>query len=157
MSLQSMENFYNGQNLFVTGGTGFVGKVLIEKLLVAFPNIGNIYVLLRSGKNGESPQHRLQEELIKSKIFTLRKDFRYNFEKLIVISGDMTKPRLGLSDDDYQLLTEKVSIVFHSAATVRFHGPLKKFINHNVLGTQAIMELCRDIKNLQVSFHFLIL
>jgi len=39
--------FYEGQNIFVTGATGFLGKVLLEKLLPACPDVGNIFVLVR--------------------------------------------------------------------------------------------------------------
>ncbi|KAH9511941.1 hypothetical protein DERF_010364 [Dermatophagoides farinae] len=129
--------------------SGFIGKVLIEKLLNSCPDIERIYLLIRSSRDGKSPQQRLEEEIIKSKVFTLRNK-TYDFTKLVAICGDMTKPRLGLSDIDYQTLTDNVSIVFHSAATVRFHGPLKKFVNQNVLGTESVMKLSRDMKKLKI-------
>ena len=149
----SIREFYNGKSIFVTGGSGFIGKVLIEKLLNSCPDIERIYLLIRSSRDGKSPQQRLEEEIIKSKVFTLRNK-TYDFTKLVAICGDMTKPRLGLSDIDYQTLTDNVSIVFHSAATVRFHGPLKKFVNQNVLGTESVMKLSRDMKKLKVNFFF---
>lgn len=52
--------WYNGQSIFITGGTGFMGKVLVEKLLYASPNIGNIYILMRS-KRGKEPEKRIEE------------------------------------------------------------------------------------------------
>lgn len=42
--------FYNNQNVFMTGGTGFLGKVLIEKLLRS-TNVSTIYILVRNKKN----------------------------------------------------------------------------------------------------------
>jgi fatty acyl-CoA reductase len=50
--------FYEGQNIFVTGATGFLGKVLLEKLR-ACPDVGNIFVLVRS-KKGKEPIERVQ-------------------------------------------------------------------------------------------------
>ena len=52
--------FYEGQNIFVTGASGFLGKVLLEKLLRSCPNVGNIFVLVRP-KKGKEPNERVQE------------------------------------------------------------------------------------------------
>jgi fatty acyl-CoA reductase len=51
--------FFEGQNIFVTGATGFLGKVLLEKLLRACPDVGNIFVLLRPKKCKE-PTERVK-------------------------------------------------------------------------------------------------
>ena len=49
---------FAGQNVFMTGGTGFLGKVLIEKLLRSCPDVGTIYMLSRP-KKGKSAQERI--------------------------------------------------------------------------------------------------
>lgn len=46
-----IKEFYSGCDVFITGGTGFMGKVLIEKLARSCPDIGNIYVLVRNRKD----------------------------------------------------------------------------------------------------------
>lgn len=58
----AVADFYRGRHVLVTGGSGFVGKVLIEKLLRACPDIGDIFVLIRPRK-GMSPQERLEAML----------------------------------------------------------------------------------------------
>lgn len=52
--------WYNGKSVFITGATGFMGKVLLEKLLYASPNIENIYILTRL-KKGVEPEKRIEE------------------------------------------------------------------------------------------------
>ncbi|XP_078154590.1 uncharacterized protein LOC144549710, partial [Carex rostrata] len=46
-------NFYKNKSIFITGASGFVGKVLVEKLLRTCSKINKIYVLLRSKKAEE--------------------------------------------------------------------------------------------------------
>lgn len=56
----SVKEYFKEKNIFLTGGNGFIGKILIEKFLRTIPEIGNIYVLIRS-KKGKTPQERLDE------------------------------------------------------------------------------------------------
>ena len=58
----SIAAFYAGRSIFVTGSTGFLGKVLIEKLLRSCPDVGEIFMLIRP-KNGLSIDERLKKML----------------------------------------------------------------------------------------------
>lgn len=51
---------FKGQNILITGGTGFLGKVVVEKFLRCLPNTEQIYMLIRP-KKGKDPKHRLEE------------------------------------------------------------------------------------------------
>lgn len=55
-------NWYAGQNILITGGTGFMGKILIEKLLRSCPDVAGIYLLVRS-KKGKDVGERLEDIL----------------------------------------------------------------------------------------------
>lgn len=46
-----IKEFYDGCDIFITGGSGFMGKVLIEKLLRSCPGINHVYVLMRHRKD----------------------------------------------------------------------------------------------------------
>lgn len=81
-------------------------------------------------------------------------------KKIICISGDISQPLLGLSTCDLEKLIENVTIVFHSAATVRFDQDLREAANLNTLGSKRLWDLCTDMKLLKVNknkFHFLYL
>lgn len=145
-----INQFYRNKSIFITGATGFIGKVLCEKLLGSCPDIGNIYILLRS-RNGKSSQERLND-LLQSKVFTLTSK-KLKVEKLIAVNGDISAPGLGLSSQDRDTLIASVSVVFHSAASVKFHGPLKDFIEQNVYGTRETMKLCREMTKLEVKYY----
>jgi len=66
--------FLAGKNVFITGGTGFLGTVLIERLLSATSEIGNIYLLIR-GKNGYTPESRIAR--LMSKVVSSKNSFAY--------------------------------------------------------------------------------
>ncbi|CAH2101802.1 unnamed protein product [Euphydryas editha] len=145
--------FYSGKNFFITGGTGFVGLCLIEKILRSIPDVGKIYLLMRP-KKGKEISERLQEfpdnPVFEKLLETESKDI---FNKLVPISGDVGSENLGLSAEDRQILIDNVNVVIHSAATLDFEESLKPTVQINVLGTRRIMNLCQQMKNLKVMVH----
>lgn len=54
MAESSIKKFYDGAEIFITGGSGFVGRVLVEKLLRSCEGISKIYLLMRSKKGIEA-------------------------------------------------------------------------------------------------------
>jgi len=74
-SLSNISEFYRDRSIFVTGATGFMGKVLVEKLLRSCPDIKTIYLLMRP-KKGQDILHRLTQEFHKNIVIIF---FRLNF------------------------------------------------------------------------------
>lgn len=56
--LNSVQTFYAGKTVFITGASGFMGKVLIEKLLYSCYEVKEIIILMRP-KRGKSAQERV--------------------------------------------------------------------------------------------------
>ncbi|KAF0726769.1 hypothetical protein AaE_009573 [Aphanomyces astaci] len=154
----SMEQFYAGKGLFVTGGTGFIGKTLIEKLLRSTPDIDKIYVMVRP-KKGRSAHDRLESDIISSPIFNrLRAERPADFDsfirsKLVAIGGDINSASLGMSAQDAQLLIDRVNVVVHSAASVSFNEPLDVAVEMNTLGAMYMLSFSKQIKRLVAYVH----
>ncbi|XP_048488006.1 fatty acyl-CoA reductase 1 isoform X2 [Plutella xylostella] len=146
---------FSGKNVFVTGGTGFMGKVLVEKLLRKCPDIGSIILLVRI-KKGKTPKQRL-EEIFNGPLFEKVRNLRGGvdplLEKMVIVAGDCQLPDLGVSASDRQMLSDCVHIVIHAAATIRFDEELKKAVLLNVRGTKLVVELAKECKKLELFIH----
>ncbi|XP_063923805.1 fatty acyl-CoA reductase wat-like [Zophobas morio] len=143
--------FYDGQNVFITGGTGFMGKVLVEKLLRS-TDVATVFILIREkkGKNVHTRLDDIFDSVFFDRLKTERPKFRH---RVVAIPGDCTITGLGLTITDRQKLLSDVNIVFHAAASVRFDENLKYAYNINVSGTADVVELCRQMKNLKSVVH----
>ncbi|KAG5336095.1 FACR1 reductase, partial [Acromyrmex heyeri] len=144
---KSIPAFYAGQSILLTGPTGFLGKVFIEKILRSCPDVHEIFLLMRS-KTGSNINERLEKILNLPLFEKLRKERPSNFEKLIPISGDVSEKGLGLSATDRQMLVERVTIIIHAAASVRFNNSLKYAMFANTRATRDICILAQSMKNL---------
>lgn len=168
--------FYTGRKVFITGSSGFIGKILVWKLLKSCPDIDTIYVLLRSkrGKNATIRRDELLSYEVGIFLFarttytstyafffhnflpalqifdTFRKENPEVLAKVVAIAGDVAEHNLGLSECDRETLISQVSVVFHSAAILKMDADLRSAINVNTSGTVRLLDLSLEMKNLQV-------
>ncbi|CAD7094220.1 unnamed protein product [Hermetia illucens] len=146
-----MQEFYRKKCVFLTGGTGFFGKIIIEKL-IRVTDIEHIYILIRN-KKGKDVYTRL-EEMFDDPVFDTVKRLKPKFQhKISVIKGDCLLPGLGISPEERILLQQNIDVVFHAAATVRFDEKLKIALGINVCGTREIIGLCRELVKLKAIVH----
>ncbi|XP_025986100.1 fatty acyl-CoA reductase wat isoform X1 [Solenopsis invicta] len=150
--LSPIQEFYYGQTIFITGGTGFMGKLLIEKILRTCPGVTSIYLLVRPKKGKDV--HQRTEEIFDDAVFMKLRDELPKFRhQIVAIAGDCSQPNLGMSAQDRATLIREVSIVFHVAATVRFDEKLKLAVPINVRSTRDVVNLCKEITNLKSFIH----
>ncbi|CAH0385202.1 unnamed protein product [Bemisia tabaci] len=147
-----IQEFYRDATIFLTGGTGFMGKVLVEKLLRSCPHIKHVYLLIRP-KKGKEVHERL-DDIFSDRLFKrLKHEVPKYHHKVSAIAGDCSLPSLGISQQDRDRLIEEVNIIFHGAATVRFNEPLKQALKINVEGTRSILQLAKQVKRLKSVVH----
>ncbi|XP_055382887.1 putative fatty acyl-CoA reductase CG5065 [Condylostylus longicornis] len=146
--------WFAGKNILISGSTGFMGKVLVEKLLRDCPDLKQLYLLIRS-KRGVDPEKR-RDDYFKCEVFQRLLENNNNskiFNKIKLIKGDILETELGLDELDHNELIENVDIVIHCAANVRFDQPLKQIIEMNLGGTEKMLKLAEKIRNLKVFTH----
>jgi nucleoside-diphosphate-sugar epimerase len=60
-----------------------------------------------------------------------------------ILVGDIAKPRLGLSEEDWNSLAERVDVIVHSAALTQWGQPRERYQEINIDGTARVIELAR--------------
>ncbi|KAH8330484.1 hypothetical protein KR067_003931 [Drosophila pandora] len=146
-----IQGFYRNKTVFITGGTGFLGKVVIEKLLRT-TEVKKIYSLTRE-KRGRDIKERV--EIWRNDPFfkTLRETKPSAFDRVLPVAGNCLAPDLGLSEVDRRVLTSEVQIVIHGAATVRFNEPLHVALAINTRASRLMVQLARDMRHLVAYLH----
>lgn len=138
---------YRGKSVLITGGTGFLGTALVEKMLRSLPQLDRLYLVVRPSRE-KGARERFEKDVLKSSAFDrLRAElgdaFAERVSKVRVLEGDVHSPNLGLSGEDLAELSAAVDIVIHSAASVIFDAPLDAAVNSNVRGTLGLLKLAR--------------
>lgn len=110
----------------LTGATGFLGVHILKKLI---DNGIETYCLVRS-------REKLDSQL---------KFYFTDFESPLIhaVTGDIEKEKLGLSDEKYTELADKIDVVFHVAANVHHAGDYADLERTNVTGTMNVIDFAK--------------
>lgn len=125
-----MKNSY----ILLTGGSGLLGQYLIRDLL----RDGHRLAVLLRGSKSRTAQQRLEQimQFWEREAGTL-------LPRPVCLSGDITKPQLGLDDTSQAWVADHVATMFHCAASLTFHEYQGEPWRTNVEGTRNVVEFCQ--------------
>jgi myxalamid-type nonribosomal peptide synthetase MxaA len=128
----------NIRNVLLTGGTGFLGAYVIAEILTT--TNAEIHCLVRP-RRGENSKQRIENQMKRYQVWAGNETWQSAWEnRLHVVDGDVTLPRLGMKDIDYERLSQVVDAIFHGAAHVNFIYPYEALRATNVLGVHEIIQ-----------------
>lgn len=136
-----------GRRIAITGGTGFLGTALAERLLRAVPEC-EIALLVRPGRRGAAD--RVRREILRNNCFDrLRAELGDRFDaemdrRIHVMAGDVGVDGLGLDEAGREVL-RSCQTVIHSAATVSFDSPLDAAVEINLLGPVRVAAALNEL------------
>jgi alcohol-forming fatty acyl-CoA reductase len=125
--------------IFLTGATGLLGGEILKSVLASEPH-ARVIVLVR----GDPARYA---NLIDG---PLRAEFASRVEP---VWGDLEKPGLGLDGRARAAITERMTHVIHSAASIDFALPYAAAHAVNYDGTARVYALAREARHLQAFAH----
>jgi NAD(P)-dependent dehydrogenase (short-subunit alcohol dehydrogenase family) len=114
---------------FVTGGTGFIGKRLVRRLLRR--DAEPVYILIFNG----TPES----------IASLKEFWREASARVTAIAGDISKPNLGIASKDARRLKGKIDHFFHLAAVYDLTAEPAQVVKANVEGVANALAFAKTI------------
>lgn len=138
-----------GAHIFLTGSTGFVGKVVLEELMRRREELGfeKVYLLIR-GRKERPGVKRFEKELCASPCFQLL-DKKVWPQLCQVVEGDLTLEQCGMSAENYDLLKNNTTHIIHCAASVEFDLPVAEAASFNITAALNMLQLAKQTKNLE--------
>lgn len=129
------------QVALLTGANGFLGRFLALELLEQLEGQGTrLYALVRAPSDAIAFE-RLASTYRTDPALAARFAEAAGNGRLSVLSGDLMKPRFGLSDDAYGRLAKDVDLVVHNGALVNHALGYAQLFEPNVLGTVEVIRL----------------
>ncbi|WP_322864527.1 SDR family oxidoreductase [Aeromonas allosaccharophila] len=123
-------------NYFITGGSGFIGRRLIKKLLERAPE-NRVYFLMRASHQDKLPE-----------LFAF---WNVDEQRAVPIIGDMTLPLLGVSAAEQEQLRGQIDHFFHLAAIYDLNAKAGIQQQVNTEGTRQAVQLAERLGSQQ--FH----
>lgn len=133
---------FAGKRILLLGGTGFLGKIFTSMLLYRFPEMGALYLVVRS-----SPEERFYGTIATSEPFRpLREKYGDGYEaflraKVVPIDADVGKPLCGIDPNT----VGPIDAVVNVAGVVDFNPPLDEALDANAFGAKNLVDLSRAL------------
>ncbi|OMO54551.1 Male sterility, NAD-binding protein, partial [Corchorus capsularis] len=153
-----VENFLKGKVIFITGATGFFGKVVVEKILRTIPAVSKIYVLIRA-KDKQATNQRLKKEIVDIELFKcIRKMYGEHYEafmmnKLVPVVGNVCESDLGLESNLAMAIMQDVQIILNSAGETSFDQRYDVGLKINAMGPYNLLAFAKKCKKLELFLH----
>ncbi|KAE8691708.1 Alcohol-forming fatty acyl-CoA reductase [Hibiscus syriacus] len=159
MEMDNVAKFLQGKTIFVTGATGFLAKVLVEKILRLQPDVNKLYLLLRASDEKSATQ-RLYNEIISSELFRiLRNHWDLKFDhlissKVIAVAGDVSSENLGVRDSNLrEKMWNEIEMIVNAAATTDFNERYDVALNINTFGASNVLNFGKKCDNIKLLLH----
>lgn len=140
------------REVLLTGATGFLGKIILRSLVEKSESLGldRIHVLVRPMGKRISGARRFARALRAGCFADLPEGWH---EQIDVVEGDVTLKGCGISEQTKASLLPRLTHIIHGAAAVKFDLPPATAAQSNISATLEVMELARQVRQLERWVH----
>jgi long-chain acyl-CoA synthetase len=136
---------FRENEILLTGGNGFLGKVILAMLLERYPHVKPVHVLLRPGR-GLSAEERFNAEVMDSPVMAAllaTRGEKFVRERVTVWPGELSQPDCGLDEQALKVIEARVKLIINCAGKVEFFPPVDESLQANVDGVENAVALAR--------------
>ncbi|XP_015647956.1 fatty acyl-CoA reductase 1 isoform X1 [Oryza sativa Japonica Group] len=156
MELAGVAERFHSRTVLITGATGFIAKLLVEKILRLQPGVKRLYLLVRAADQ-VSANRRVESEIMQLPIFQpLREKYQTHFsswfwDKVFPLAGDVSLKNFGIGDARLaEDIRKETNIIVHMAATVNFAERYDTALAINTMGVKHMIDFASKCTNLEL-------
>lgn len=159
MEFGSIVDFLENKVILITGATGFLAKIFVEKILRVQPNVKKLYLLVRA-PDATAALQRFNTEAVAKDLFKVLKEKhgtnlqKFLSEKVTPVAGDITFEDLGLQDPSLKAeMWRDVDVVVNIAATTNFDERYDVALALNTYGAKNVVNFAKKCIKLKLLLH----
>ncbi|KAL7596243.1 alcohol-forming fatty acyl-CoA reductase [Lactuca sativa] len=159
MELGSIVDFLENKVVLITGATGFLAKIFVEKILRVQPNVKKLYLLIRA-PDTESALQRFNTEAVAKDLFKLLKEThgenlqKFLSEKVTPVAGDITYEDMGIQDSTLkEEMWRDIDVVVNVAASTNFDERYDVALPLNTFGARHVMNFAKKCVDIKLFLH----
>ncbi len=145
--LTDVSEAFKRHEILLTGGNGFLGKVVLGVVLDRLPEVKHLHLLLRSTGSLSAPE-RFNDDILRSPALSTvleKRGKEFIGEKVSVWPGDVGLPHCGLDPGTLDRLAGRVSAIINCAGLVDFFPPVDLAFRSNVDGVEHVVALAKRL------------
>ncbi|KAH0454417.1 hypothetical protein IEQ34_016341 [Dendrobium chrysotoxum] len=159
MEIGNIVEFLKDKSILISGSTGFLAKIFVEKVLRVQPSVKKLFLIVRA-RDASSAEERFQNEVITKDLFqALREKHGKEFDsfisnKISPIAGDIADVNLGIKDYNIrEYLWKEIDIVVNVAATTNFYERYDVALGINVMGAKNVLDFAKQCTKIKMLLH----
>lgn len=139
--------------IFLTGTTGFLGKVVLEELVRRsneYGGLGRVVVFLRPSAHLDAKERFLKQVAASPCLGALPSGWTQHIQ---VVQGDLTQGHCGIDPEIWQEICPEITHVINCAASVAFDLPIQQAAKANISSIFNLLHLARSCPKLHRMVH----
>ncbi|KAF3776469.1 Fatty acyl-CoA reductase 3 [Nymphaea thermarum] len=147
------------KSILLTGSTGFLAKIFVEKVLRVQPQVKRLFLIVRAA-DLKSATLRIHDEVLKKDLFRVLKEKHgsgfesFFWSKVSPVVGDIAMEGLGMVDACVQEeISRDVDVIVNVAATTSFDERYDSALRINALGAKHVLDFAKTCQKLEMLLH----